>query len=100
GGYAGLVMPAGTPARSTEPAARAALDLAMPGPASRFGPWGDALLEAVQAGRVDEALIDDKVLRILRLAARVGGLSEAQAPHEGHASQERRSGSTHPIDIP
>ena len=60
--------------RATEAAARAALDLAMPGPAERFGPWGDALLEAVRAGQVDEALIDDKVLRILRLAARVGGL--------------------------
>ena len=79
-GYDGLVMSDWTAARSTEAAARAALDLAMPGPASRFGPWGDALIEAVQAGRVDEALIDDKVLRILRLAARVGALSEAQAP--------------------
>jgi beta-glucosidase len=78
--YDGLVMSDWTAARSTEPAARAALDLAMPGPASRFGPWGDALAEAVHAGRVDEALIDDKVLRILRLAARVGGLSEVPAP--------------------
>jgi len=73
-GYDGLVMSDWTAARSTVPAARAALDLAMPGPAERFGPWGDALAEAVRAGQVDEALIDDKVLRILRLAARVGGL--------------------------
>ena len=78
-GYDGLVMSDWTAARSTEPAARAALDLAMPGPASRFGPWGDALVEAVQDGRVDEALIDDKVLRILRLAARVGGLTDVPA---------------------
>ena len=111
-GYDGLVMSDWTAARSTEPAARAALDLAMPGPASRFGPWGDALLEAVQAGRVDEALIDDKVLRILRLAARVGGLAEAQAPyehpaphehsvlHENVSSHERRSASLVPVDIP
>ena len=76
-GYDGLVMSDWTAARSTEPAARAALDLAMPGPASRFGPWGDALVEAIRAGQVDEALIDDKVLRILRLAARVGGLDDA-----------------------
>jgi beta-glucosidase len=76
-GYDGLVVSDWTAARSTEPAARAALDLAMPGPASRFGPWGDALAEAVRAGHVDEALIDDKVLRILRLAARVGGLDDA-----------------------
>jgi beta-glucosidase len=76
-GYDGLVMSDWTATRSTEPAARAALDLAMPGPAERFGPWGDALVEAVRAGHVDEALIDDKVLRILRLASRVGGLDGA-----------------------
>jgi beta-glucosidase len=79
-GYDGLVMSDWTATRSTEPAARAALDLAMPGPASRFGPWGDALVEAVRAGHVDEALIDDKVLRILRLAGRVGGLAGVPAP--------------------
>ena len=73
-GYNGLVMSDWTATRATEAATRAALDLAMPGPAKRFGPWGNALLEAVRAGRVDEALIDDKVVRILRLAARVGGL--------------------------
>lgn len=78
-GYDGLVMSDWTGARSVEPAARAALDLVMPGPAERFGPWGDALLEAVRAGRVDEALVDDKVLRILRLAARVGGLDGVPA---------------------
>jgi len=73
-GYDGLVMSDWTAARSTEDTAGAALDLAMPGPASRYGPWGDALVEAVRKGKVDQALIDDKVLRILRLAARVGAL--------------------------
>ncbi|HTS14328.1 MAG TPA: glycoside hydrolase family 3 N-terminal domain-containing protein, partial [Candidatus Sulfotelmatobacter sp.] len=76
-GYDGLVMSDWTAARSTGPAARAALDLAMPGPAERFGPWGGALIGAVRAGQVSEALVDDKVLRILRLAARVGGLDDA-----------------------
>jgi len=75
-GYDGLVMSDWTAARSTEDTAGAALDLAMPGPASRYGPWGDALVEAVRKGKVDEALIDDKVLRILRLAARVGALED------------------------
>src|ERR1700751_1157692 len=75
--YDGLVMSDWTATRGTEAAARAALDLAMPGPAERFGPWGGALLAAVRAGQVDEALLDDKVLRILRLAARVGGLDGA-----------------------
>ena len=74
-GFDGLVMSDWTATRSTVAAANAALDLAMPGPASQFGPWGDALAVAVADGLVDEAVIDDKVVRILRLAARVGGLS-------------------------
>src|SRR3954471_19687240 len=53
-------------ARHTEAAGNAALDLAMPGPS---GPWGDALVAAVRDGRVSEAAIDEKVLRLLRLAA-------------------------------
>src|SRR5208283_4653263 len=54
--YDGLVMSDWTAARSTEPAAR-----------------------------VDQALIDDKVLRILRLAARVGALTDGPAPASGAA---------------
>jgi beta-glucosidase len=79
-GYDGLVMSDWTAAHSTEAAAQAALDLAMPGPATRYGPWGDALLEAVGKGAVDEALIDDKAARILRLAARVGALADSASP--------------------
>ncbi len=75
-GYDGLVMSDWTAAHTTEATAQAALDLAMPGPASVYGPWGEALLEAVGKGAVDEALIDDKVVRILRLAARVGALTQ------------------------
>jgi beta-glucosidase len=87
-GFDGLVMSDWTAARSTEGTARASLDLAMPGPADRFGPWGDALLEAVRKGKVDEAVIDAKVLNILRLAARVGALTDAPARPE------------HPLDAP
>jgi beta-glucosidase len=83
-GYDGLVMSDWTAARSTEGTAGAALDLAMPGPADRYGPWGDALVEAVRKGKVDEALIDEKVLRILRLAARVGALQNGAAAPENH----------------
>ena len=72
-GWDGLVMSDWTAARSTEAAGNAALDLAMPGP---DGPWGEALVEAVRDGRVPEAAIDAKVLRILRLAERVGALDE------------------------
>jgi beta-glucosidase len=87
--YDGLVVSDWTAARSTEGAGQAALDLAMPGPASRYGPWGDLLTEAVRNGKVDEPLIDDKVLRILRLAARVGALADAPAAPAwaaGHAA--------------
>jgi beta-glucosidase len=70
-GFDGLVMSDWFATRSTEASARAALDLVMPGPA---GPWGAALLAAVRDGKIDEATIDEKVVRILRLAARVGAL--------------------------
>lgn len=79
-GFDGVVVSDWTANRSTEESARAALDLAMPGPVEIFAAWGDPLVEAVRAGRVDEALIDDKVRRILLLASRVGAL-------EGHKPQ-------------
>ena len=40
--------------------------------------WGEALVAAVRAGEVDEAAIEEKVLRLLRLAARVGGVAGFQ----------------------
>ncbi|WP_437895387.1 beta-glucosidase [Sorangium sp. So ce124] len=75
-GFDGVVVSDWTATRSTEAAARAALDLAMPGPG---GPWGQALVAAVRRGAVPEKAIDDKVRRLLRLAARVGAL-EGVAP--------------------
>ncbi len=74
-GWDGLVVSDWFATRSLD-AASAALDLAMPGPDS---PWRDPLVEAVRDGRVSEAAIDDKVLRILRLAARVGALAGEEA---------------------
>jgi beta-glucosidase len=70
-GFDGVVMSDWYAARSTEPAATAGLDLVMPGPG---GPWGERLVAAVRSGRVPEATVDDKALRLLRLAARVGAL--------------------------
>jgi beta-glucosidase len=70
-GFDGVVISDWYAARSTEPAGRAALDLVMPGPS---GPWGDALVAAVRDGAVSQEAVDDKVLRLLRLAARVGAL--------------------------
>ncbi len=80
-GFDGVVMSDWYAARSTEPAANAALDLVMPGPT---GPWGERLAAAVLDGRVSEAAVDEKVLRVLRLAARVGALDgvEPAAPRD------------------
>jgi beta-glucosidase len=73
-GFDGVVVSDWSATRSTEAAARAALDLVMPGP---DGPWGGELVAAVRDGRVPEAAVDDKVRRLLRLAARVGALEGA-----------------------
>jgi beta-glucosidase len=73
-GFDGVVVSDWTAVRSTEPSARARQDLVMPGPG---GPWGAALVEAVRDGRVPEDAVDEKVRRLLRLAARVGALDGA-----------------------
>ncbi|MFC9790844.1 glycoside hydrolase family 3 C-terminal domain-containing protein [Rhodococcus sp. NPDC127528] len=63
--------------RSTAASANAGLDVAMPGPHS---PWNEALVAAVRAGEVSESVVDDKVLRVLRLAARTGHLDGFDGP--------------------
>jgi beta-glucosidase len=70
-GFEGLVMSDWFAAHSTVPAAKAGLDLEMPGPARYFG---DALLKAVKNGKVDENIIDDKVRRLFRLMKNTGAL--------------------------
>ena len=81
-GFAGAVVSDWFAARSTEATALAGLDLVMPGP---DGPWGGMeggpLAKAVARGDVPESEIDDKVLRLLRLAHRVGALACAGADH-------------------
>ncbi|WP_405825158.1 glycoside hydrolase family 3 C-terminal domain-containing protein [Streptomyces sp. NBC_00838] len=72
-GFDGLVVSDWGAVRSPLDSARSGQDLAMPGPES---PWAAGLLAAVTAGLVDEARIDDKVRRLLRLALRVGALGE------------------------
>jgi beta-glucosidase len=67
----GLIVSDWFATRSIAAAGDGLLDLAMPGPAS---PWSDGLVDAVKAGEVPEPALDDKVLRLLRLAARVGAL--------------------------
>ncbi|GAB2874312.1 beta-glucosidase family protein [Streptomyces mayteni] len=69
-GFDGVVVSDWTAVRSLA-SAEAEQDLVMPGPK---GPWGPALVAAVRDGRIDEAVVDRKVRRILLLAARVGAL--------------------------
>ncbi|KUO09516.1 glycoside hydrolase family 3 protein [Streptomyces sp. DSM 15324] len=76
-GFDGVVVSDWQAARSLEASALAGLDLVMPGP---DGPWGDALVAAVEQGGVPESVVDDKVRRILRLAARTGALDGVDAP--------------------
>ncbi|MEV5560150.1 glycoside hydrolase family 3 C-terminal domain-containing protein [Nonomuraea wenchangensis] len=76
-GFDGVVVSDWGAVRSAAASARAAQDLVMPGP---DGPWGEALVAAVRAGEVPEPAIDDKVRRLLRLAARVGALPCSPAP--------------------
>ncbi|MEV8313624.1 glycoside hydrolase family 3 C-terminal domain-containing protein [Streptomyces sp. NPDC059900] len=70
-GFDGAVVSDWGAVRQTAQSAAAAQDLAMPGP---DGPWGAALVAAVLCGSVPEEAIDDKVLRLLTLADRVGAL--------------------------
>lgn len=78
-GFDGVVVSDWFATRSTAESANAGLDVVMPGPT---GPWGEALVAAVRKGDVVESVIDDKVLRVLRLADRTGFLdgSEPLAP--------------------
>lgn len=72
-GFTGVVVSDWGAVRSGEPAARAALDLAMPGPESAFG---EGLVRAVEEGRVPRNAVDDKVRRLFGLAAACGALGE------------------------
>ena len=78
-GFDGVVVSDWTAVRSTR-SARHPQDLAMPGP---HGAWGGQLVAAVRKHEVEEAAIDRKVHRVLRLAARVGALDGIAA--ERHA---------------
>ncbi|HEX6684238.1 MAG TPA: glycoside hydrolase family 3 C-terminal domain-containing protein [Candidatus Limnocylindrales bacterium] len=81
-GFDGVVVSDWGAVYDGERSAAAMLDLEMPGP---DGLWGARLVDAVRGGRVPESAVDEKVLRLLRLASRVGALSpEGQSrPEEG-----------------
>ncbi len=70
-GYSGLVVSDWFATKTAAAAANGGLDLVMPGP---HGPWGETLVRAVRSGAVAEAVIDDHLERLLRLAGRTGAL--------------------------
>ncbi len=84
-GFDGVVVSDWSATNSTVPSALAGLDLVMPGPK---GPWGDKLLAAVRNGNVPESTIDDKVMRLLGLARRVGALDGSVDGHVAHGHRE------------
>jgi beta-glucosidase len=104
-GFDGVVISDWTAVRSLASAA-APQDLVMPGP---DGPWGDALVAAVESGRIPVEVVDDKVHRILVLAARVAALDgfepavpELAEPGTAAASRTAAHGTrrpTEPADI-
>ncbi|MEU0785809.1 glycoside hydrolase family 3 C-terminal domain-containing protein [Streptomyces sp. NPDC006173] len=96
-GFDGVVVSDWGALRDGDPAARAGLDLAMPGPDS---PWGAALVRAVEDGRVPSAAVDDKVRRLLTLAAACGALGEPPVDAAGRAVAETPAGAGARTDDP
>ena len=86
--FDGVIMSDWYATRSVAAAGEGLTDLAMPGPES---PWTEWLLDAVQSGQLSASALDGHVLRILRLAARVGaldGLDAATPPARRWTDQE------------
>jgi beta-glucosidase len=94
--FGGVVTSDWHAARSTTATALATLDLSMPGP---DGPWGERLAQAVAEGIVTEDVLDDKIIRLLALARRVGalhgGLRDADLLH-GRGDLDGPAAETHP----
>ncbi len=70
-GFDGVVVSDWFGTRSTAASANAGLHLEMPGPVRYYG---QELVSAVEAGEVDEAVLDDAVSRLLTLMERIGVL--------------------------
>ncbi|MGH9107232.1 MAG: beta-glucosidase family protein [Acidimicrobiales bacterium] len=85
-GFDGIVMTDWWALASTVDAARAGLDLEMPGPGRSFGP---VLAEAVRRGEVDEGWLDEKVRRLLYVFDRVGALEGPAEDTEAPADDEQ-----------
>jgi beta-glucosidase len=86
-GFDGAVISDWHGTHSTVDAANAGLDVEMPGPAQHLG---RRLAEAVRAGAVEGAVLDDHCERVLRLAERTGLLDDATAVAEREEDDPRR----------
>ncbi|MCZ4121285.1 glycoside hydrolase family 3 protein [Streptomyces sp. H39-S7] len=75
-GFDGCVVSDWMAARDTVGTINGGMDVAMPGPRTVYG---EALAAAVRDGRVEEAVVDEAVRNVLRLAARVGILEGVPA---------------------
>jgi beta-glucosidase len=71
--FEGVVMSDWFATHTTSEAARAGLDLEMPGPTQHRG---GALVDAMRSGTVEAAHVRDGATRMLRLIERVGGFSD------------------------
>jgi beta-glucosidase len=74
-GFTGVVVSDWGAVHDTLASAAVGLDVEMPGPPAFRG---EKLVAAVRSGEVPERLVDEKVLRILRLAGRTGALGGAE----------------------
>jgi beta-glucosidase len=95
-GYDGIVMSDWFGSHSTAETVNAGLDLEMPGPPRDRG---QKLIEAVQSGAVSEAILNQRVIAMLRLMQRVGSLDdhrdfkETADDRPEHRALIRRAGS-------
>ena len=85
-GYDGVVMSDWGATKSTVDSANNGLDLEMPGPAKHFGV---RLIEAARSHQVSEAVINDHVLRLLRLIERCGLLDGNPKQARGEKCSDR-----------
>ena len=85
-GFTGIAVSDWGGARSTVPMAESGLDLEMP--TGKY--YGDKLLKAIEDGKVTEALLDDKVRRILRVMFKAGLFDDSIDQYGGHSDQPHR----------
>jgi len=78
-GFKGLIMSDWSGTYSTAPSVNAGLDLEMPGPTQVRGP---KLVEAVRNGEVDEATIDERVMKVVDLLDKTGKFVHPDEPEE------------------